>query len=413
MLCDARRAPLNEIPGTCERLTEQQLIERYPDFDKPDNKSYLVVPSFTDITARRDLFIDTELQIDRHQRAHSSKIILQKQQTHWVVQHPAPDILAESELDALYSLPFTRKPHPKTPDIPAYRMIKNSVTIARGCSGNCSFCAITRHQGAIVQSRSNASIVEECQKIAALPGFDGTISDLGGPTANLFATECMIGGCSKRDCLYPEVCRHLSIDEQRFLKLLQAVSSIEGINHLFISSGLRMELLLKTPRLLKRIAEKHTPGALKIAPEHSCNDILELMHKEPHKLLQDFVNYCRKHIENRGKKLHLVPYIISAHPGCTEKHALQLARDMKALGLVISKFQDFTPTPGTLSTAMFVTKKSRVDKGRIFVAKNSTERRKQRQVIENFFHRKKRKLAKAKSEDTNNGKNPDHSFSAT
>lgn len=238
--------PLSAIPGTCERLTGNQLVNRYPNFEKSDNKHYLVIPSYTDITTRKELFLDAELQIDKHQRAHSSKVVFQKQQTHWVVQHPAPDILAESELDALYSLPFTRKPHPKTPDIPAYRMIKNSVTIARGCSGNCSFCAITRHQGAIVQSRSNASIVEECQKIAALPDFDGTISDLGGPTANLFATECMIGGCSKRDCLYPEVCKHLSIDEQRFLKLLQAVSSIEGINHLFISSGLRMELLLKT-----------------------------------------------------------------------------------------------------------------------------------------------------------------------
>jgi uncharacterized radical SAM protein YgiQ len=382
--------PLHAIPGSCERLTQKEIEERYPDLKVAGNKEYLILPSYHDITKNIDLFLDAEHEIDRHQRAGSKKLIFQQQQNHWLVQHPASSSLTQDELDHLYSLPFTRKPSPPDYDIPAFRMIKNSVTIVRGCSGNCSFCAITRHQGAEVQSRSNTSIIEECKKIGAAPDFDGTITDLGGPTSNLFATDCVIGGCKKRDCLFPEVCKHLRIDEKRFIELLASVSSLETIKHVFISSGLRMELLLQTPELLKKIATKHTPGALKIAPEHSCNDILVLMHKEPHQLLVDFIHYCTTRIQTKGKKLNLVPYVISSHPGSTTKHAQQLAQDMKNLGLTISKFQDFTPTPGTLSTAMFVTGRSRTTGKKIFVAKNSSDRQKQRQIIEDHFHRRKR-----------------------
>ncbi|WP_163337080.1 YgiQ family radical SAM protein [Desulfopila sp. IMCC35008] len=382
--------PLHSIQGSCERLTEKELLDRYPDFSTTGNKNYLVLPSYHDITRDKNLFLDAEHEVDAHQRANSQKIVFQKQQNHWLVQHPASSPLTQNELDHLYALPFTRKAYPAGSDIPAFRMIRNSVTIVRGCSGNCSFCAITRHQGAEVQSRSNPSIVQECKRISAANDFDGTITDLGGPTANLFATRCDIGGCKKRDCLFPEVCKHLHIDEKRFLQLLDSVASIPDIKHVFVSSGLRMELLLKTPDLLKKIATKHTPGALKIAPEHSCDDILELMHKEPHQLLQEFIRYCERQIGKKGKKLNLVPYVISSHPGSTGKHASQLARDMKNLGLTISKFQDFTPTPGTLSTAMFVAERSRVTGKKIFVAKNSSDRKKQRQIIEDHFHRRKK-----------------------
>lgn len=188
-------------------------------------------------------------------------------------------------------------------------MIKDSVTIVRGCSGNCSFCAITRHQGPAIISRSRESINKECRHISKMDDFKGTISDLGGPTANLYGTHCAIGSCKKRDCLYPKPCANLKIDEDLYLDLLDDVSAIEGIKKVFISSGLRMELLLQTPRLLKRIIRSHTPGSMKIAPEHTDEELLCLMHKEPHSLLKKFVSECRKIGKEIGKKRLNLPHI--------------------------------------------------------------------------------------------------------
>ncbi len=384
---------LSGIDGTCERLTEREFNGRY--IESSGENGPLTLPSFTEITSDKQLFLKAELLMNKHERAAAKRCVAQKQQNHWVIQHPAVPLLNSAELDKLYELPFTRKPHPSTPDIPAYRMIKGSVTIVRGCSGNCSFCAITRHQGAAVESRSNESIINECKTIASGKDFDGTISDLGGPTANLFATSCRIGGCKKRDCLYPEVCKHLDIDEKRFRNLLQRVGQIEGINHLFVSSGLRMELLLRTPALFDDLVAKHIPGAMKIAPEHSVDEVLRLMHKEPHALLKEFTVFCKARQRKTGKLLHLVPYIISSHPGCTEKHALQMANDMKKLGLTISKFQDFTPTPGTLSTAMYVAERDPKSDKKLYVAKNTRERKRQRDLIEQTFYKRKRRLRKS------------------
>ncbi len=170
------------------------------------------------IQAQPHHFLEAEMEIDKHSRAYSPRIILQRQQTHWVVQHPAPRPLSPVELDALYSLPYTRRPHPANQQIPAFRMIKDSVTIVRGCSGNCSFCAITRHQGPAIISRSKESIIKECRRISQMDDFTGTISDLGGPTANLYGTHCAIGSCKKHDCLYPKPCANLKIDEEVFLR---------------------------------------------------------------------------------------------------------------------------------------------------------------------------------------------------
>lgn len=380
---------LNGITGTCERLTDRELHELYPEIDTSVKKSRqcLILPSLEEITADKKYFLDAEIDIDRHARAYSRRIVLQRQQTHWVVQHPASNPLLPEELDALYQLPYTRLPHPKHLDIPAFRMIKDSVTIVRGCSGNCSFCAITRHQGPRIVSRTPQSVYEECQEISRMDTFSGTISDLGGPTANLFGTTCAIGSCKKHDCLYPKLCPNLQIDEKLFLKLLKDVSGIKGVSHLFISSGLRMELLLQTPKLLEKIISDHTPGSLKIAPEHTEDDVLCLMHKEPHELLQRFIKKCREVGRGRKKNVELTPYIITSHPGSTVGHAKALAVSLQKLGLKVRKFQDFTPTPGTISTAMYVTGLSPDSKKPIPVPRNSAERKKQRSILEETFQK--------------------------
>jgi len=392
----ADKRPLSFIAGTCQRLTDKELQEQFPrqfaegspEMEMKSAQKFLVLPSWEKIQARQQDFLLAETEIDKHSRASSARIILQRQQSHWLVQHPAPRPLAPGELDALYSLPYTRRPHPHYDAIPAFHMIKDSVTIVRGCSGNCSFCAITRHQGPAIISRSRESIEKECRHISHMDDFTGTISDLGGPTANLYGTHCAIGSCKKRDCLYPKICTHLKIDEDLFLHLLDDVAAIDGVKNVFISSGLRMELLLRTPRLLKKILQAHTPGSLKIAPEHTDDELLCLMHKEPHALLQKFIAECRKIGRELGKKnIEFTPYVITAHPGSTPRHAEKLARDMLKLGLQIRKSQDFTPTPGTLSTAMYVTGLKPGSKEPLPVPRNQSERQLQRKILEKVVHR--------------------------
>ncbi|MGV1099116.1 YgiQ family radical SAM protein [Thiovibrio sp. JS02] len=364
------------IAGTCERLTPRELSARR--LVEP-----VVLPAWQEIQETPRLFLDAELAVDRQARAYSQRPVLQKQQAAWVLQHRPAAPLTSHELDALSALPFLRAPHPAMGEVPAFRMIKDSLTIVRGCCGNCSFCAITRHQGPIVISRSAESIVAEAKTIASQKGFSGTISDLGGPTANLYGSGCASPiPCKRHDCLYPELCRFFIINENAFLGLLEEVSRLGGVKHLFVSSGLRMELLLKTPALLKRILLEHTPGAMKIAPEHTEPEILRLMHKPGPAVLTEFLAKCREIARTHGKEVHFSPYFISAHPGCGLREMETLVARLRDLRLRVRQFQDFTPTPGTIATAMYVTGLDRENGKPLFVARTILERRRQRQVLE-------------------------------
>lgn len=379
---------ITNLDGSCERFTDSRFNELLVDCPG-DRLTYL--PSWEELSSSPTRFMDAELLIDKHMRAKSSTILVQKQKSGWVLQYPPQPSLTEEELDELYDLPFTRTPHPSAGDVPAYRMIRHSITTVRGCPGNCSFCAITRHQGPTVGSRSHRSILREAKSITTMADFSGTISDLGGPTANLYGTRCRIGGCKKHDCLYPRVCEHLQLNEQAFLTLLEDVASLEKVKHLFISSGLRMELLLKTPQLLERLVRYHTPGALKIAPEHTEKDLLEFMHKESYEILMQFVGECRRIGRKQNKKVELTPYVITGHPGSTEDDAKRLVKKMQKLGLTVRKFQDFTPTPGTLATAMQVAGCD--TKGcKIFIP-SASQKKRQRAIVESAFH-KSRQIGK-------------------
>lgn len=367
---------LQNIEGTCERLSDRELASR--SFATPP----LYLPSWDEIHRDPKKFMAAELAVDQHARSLSRAPILQQQNGMWLLQHPSPPPLTSIELDGLYELPFVRSPHPAAGDVPAYRMIRHSVTIVRGCSGNCSFCAITRHQGPVVTSRSQNSILREIEAITRTDDFTGTISDLGGPTANLFGTSCRIKQCKRHDCLHPEVCKHLEIDESSFLELLARAEKITGVKHVFISSGMRMGLLLKTRQLLERILEYHTPGAMKIAPEHTNAEVLRLMHKENSGLLEEFLTACRELGRQKNKRYNFTPYLISSHPGCTAEQMTVMARKLKQLGLQVRQFQDFTPTPGTLSTAMYVTGVDRDTGNPIHVPRSGSERKAQRRVLE-------------------------------
>jgi uncharacterized radical SAM protein YgiQ len=376
--------PLEGIAGTCVRLSEAEMVVF--ELDCAEKNQILVrLPGWDEIQADSRRFMQAERIIDRYARSRADRVLVQKQQSAWIVQYPPAEPLTSPEMDQLYELDFSRRPHPSTPDIPAYKMIKNSVTVVRGCYGNCSFCAITRHQGPRITSRTVDSVVAEVDQISSCPEFDGTITDLGGPTANLFATRCAIGSCPKHDCLYPKICKNLIFNEHLFLELLDRVADLSRVKHLFVSSGLRLELLLQTPKLLEKLIRDHTPGNLKIAPEHTEADILALMHKEGHDRLVSFVELFRKISKKLQKKAGLTPYIISAHPGCTEEHTRSMVKKMRRLGLSVRQFQDFTPTPGTLSTAMYVSGRHRDKDSPIKVARNQSDRTRQRRIIERQF----------------------------
>jgi len=378
---------LDGIAGSCERLTEVEFQTRFPDLPPKGNETCSLLPSWEEIQQDKRLFMEAERMVDIHARGCLPNLLVQRQQSAWLIQQPAAAPLTTAELDQVYELPYSRKPHPATPDIPAYRMICHSLTIVRGCSGNCSFCAITRHQGPIISSRSPQSILREVGIVSGMDNFTGVISDLGGPTANLYRTSCKVGSCRKHDCLYPKICPNLQVDEETFLNLLRDISKMAGVNHVFISSGLRMELLLKTPRLLQEIIRSHTPGAMKIAPEHTEDEVLTLMHKESHQQLIDFLHQCRQVAAGIGKKIIFTPYLISSHPGCTAKDTEAMTGKLRALDLPVKQFQDFTPTPGTLSTAMYVTGLHRDTNKPIPVARNKSERKEQRGLLEKQMQR--------------------------
>jgi uncharacterized radical SAM protein YgiQ len=367
------------IPGTCERLSPAQLAERAIEGER------VFLPSLTDLSSDVSKFLGAELTLEKHSRAGDEVSILQHQQAMWVLQNPPAENLSPAELDAVYELPYTGLPHPSAGDVPAWRMVRDSITTVRGCCGGCSFCAITRHQGAKVTSRSVDSVVREIRNLCRARHFAGTVRDLGGPTANLYGVLCAREAespCKRRDCLYPRVCRHLDLNEQRMLDLLAAASKVEGVKHVYISSGLRMELLLKTPVLLARLLEHHTPGALKIAPEHTESHVLKLMHKGAGDLLERFLAEARKVSRRLGRHLHVTPYFMASHPGCSREDMEKLHAKARQLGLDVRQFQDFTPTPGTLSTAMYVSGIDRDTLRPIFVPRRRSERRIQREALE-------------------------------
>ncbi len=372
----AANKELKGIRGTCERLTDAGLAAR-------DIGGHVLLPSFDQLRVDPKLLLDAELTVDSHARSLSQTPVIQRQKALWVLQNPPMPALGQDELDGLYELPFTRLSHPDFGDIPACRAIQSSITILRGCFGNCSFCAIARHQGAVVVSRGVDSVVREVERLSQMPWFNGTVSDLGGPTANLYGISCKkSGSCHRHDCLYPGICRNLAIDEDCFLELIDRVSGVKGVRHAFISSGLRMELLLKTPRLLERIIERHVPGVMKIAPEHTEADVLRLMHKAGPDVLSNFLKTARRVADGKGLRILFSPYFISAHPGCSLPNMETMAGKVRGMGLDVKQFQDFTPTPGTISTAMFVSGLDRDTRNPIYVARKRVERKAQRMAIE-------------------------------
>ena len=309
----------------------------------------------------------------------------------FVVQNPPAKPLTQSEMDSVYALPYMRDYHPSYKElggVPAIEEVKFSLISNRGCYGGCSFCALTFHQGRIIQTRSHESILAEANKIIWDPDFKGYIHDVGGPTANFRAPACdkqmTKGACPHKQCLFPKPCQNLKVDHSDYLKLLRKLRELPNVKKVFIRSGIRFDYLIydNDRTFLRELCEHHVSGQLKVAPEHISDAVLEKMGKPGVDVYNRFVKAYKDMNEKIGKKQYLVPYLMSSHPGSTLKEAVELAEFLRDLGYMPEQVQDFYPTPSTISTCMYYTGLDPATLKPVYVTTNPHEKAMQRALIQ-------------------------------
>ena len=322
--------------------------------------------------------------------------LVQQHGARFVVVNPPADCLTETELDQLYQLPFTRRPHPcYSEKITAFEQIRWSVTSHRGCQGGCAFCAIARHQGRRVQSRSQDSVVAEIERITHDPQFRGTISDVGGPTANMYGIDlvdeqqCL--SCQRSSCLHPAICPNLQVDTGRGARLLRRIRNIKGVKHVFVASGVRYDLLEHQADYLNELLDHHVGGLLKVAPEALSVSLLKVMRKPaPHHFAR-FIDTFRAHNRRTGKRRGIVPYLMAGHPGSTLSDMVDTALFLRQYNLRVEQVQEFTPTPGTLATCMYHTGIDPISGKTVVSSYSEKERRLQKALL--LYHQPQNRAA--------------------
>ena len=322
----------------------------------------------------------------------SAKPLIEKYgEKRYVVQNPPAMPLTTQEMDDVYELPYMRNYHPsyeKAGGVPAIAEIKFSLTSNRGCFGGCSFCALTFHQGRIVQCRSHESLVREAILMTKEPDFKGYIHDVGGPTANFRAPACQkqlkVGVCTNKQCLFPQPCKNLKADHSDYIALLRKLRSIPGVKKVFIRSGIRFDYVLADPKddFLKELCQYHISGQLRVAPEHVADPVLRMMGKPENAVYRRFVDKFYQINKRIGKEQYLVPYLMSSHPGSGLKEAVTLAEHIRDLGYMPEQVQDFYPTPSTMSTCMYYTGVEPRTLQEVYVPKNPHEKAMQRALIQ-------------------------------
>lgn len=329
-------------------------------------------------------------------KVHASRLLQETDGKFVVVNPPYPPMTTE-EIDKSFDLPYQRTPHPKYKGkrIPAYEMIKFSVNLHRGCFGGCAFCTISAHQGKFIASRSKESIIKEVKEVVKLPDFKGYLSDLGGPSANMYGMHGSnlkaCEACKRPSCIHPQICPNLNTDHSKLLEIYHAVDALPEIKKSFIGSGVRYDLLLHKSKDEKsneaarqythELICRHVSGRLKVAPEHTSDTVLRFMRKPSFKLFGEFKRIFDRINEEKGLRQQLIPYFISSHPGCTEKDMAQLAEITKKMGYKLEQVQDFTPTPMTVSTETWYTGYDPYTLERVFSAKTQQEKLAQRKYF--------------------------------
>ncbi|HXE98670.1 MAG TPA: YgiQ family radical SAM protein [Dongiaceae bacterium] len=352
----------------------------------PGDVPHVEIPSYEEISASKEKFAEAFRMAYLQQNPWSARIVTQQHGNRALVCNPPAPPLTEAEMDAVYALPFEKSPHPSYCEaIPAWEQIKTSITSHRGCFGGCAFCAITMHQGKTIQSRSKNSILAELSALTSKSWFRGTVSDIGGPTANMFGLGCdnsdAMKKCLRESCIFPEICKNLRTGDAPATSLLQAARSLEGVRHTAVSSGVRFDLLERQPAYFSELTGHHVSGLLKIAPEHLVDRVTDIMRKPGRKAFDTFLARFRAECERIGKRQYVVPYFISGHPGCTLADMLELALTLKKMGMKVEQVQDFTPTPGTIATCMFYSGLDPMTGQRVYTATSDREKGLQKALL--------------------------------
>jgi uncharacterized radical SAM protein YgiQ len=382
-----RKENIESVRGICyisKQVPEPSTYFQGPDIQLPDHK--VVVKNKDELGRMFTTFYKNSDPI-------SGKRLYQRQDTRYLVQNPPQFPLSTEEIDKIYELPFARQVHPfygKDGHVTALDTIRFSLTTHRGCYGECRFCAITVHQGRFVTSRSRSSVLREAASFNTFADFKGVISDVGGPTANMYGFECEIkkskGACFNKSCLFPKPCKHLPVNHSHQIRLLKSLQSLDGIRKVFVGSGIRYDLILKDRKFgvpyLEELIRNHVSGQFKIAPEHVQESVLTLMGKPGSDCLEAFLGLFERINRKTRKKVFLTYYLMAAHPGCTLSDMRQLKEfAIKTLRLLPQQVQIFTPSPSTFSTLMYYTGKNPFTNKNIFVEKKTAGKLKQKELI--------------------------------
>ena len=359
------------------------------------------LPSLEAVTGDPVAFAKATRLLHRETNPLNARRLVQPHGDRRVVINPPPFALSEGEMDAVHGLPYTREPHPRYSEegeIPAWRTIADSVQIMRGCFGGCTFCSITLHQGRTIQSRSEESVLAELRGLAETPGFKGHVSDLGGPTANMYRMRCSEpeteARCRRLSCVSPKVCKLLDTDHAPLVDLLRKGRAVEGVKKIHIASGIRMDLARGEPEYLDELVQHHVGGHLKVAPEHVSDTVLAKMKKPPQSTFEEFSDRFREASARAGKDQYLVPYFIASHPGSGLEEMIELAQFLKRTGHRPRQVQDFIPAPMDVATCMYHTGIDPETMEPVRVATRPSDRALQRALLqfflpENYFEVKK------------------------
>ena len=364
----------------------------------------LVLPSFEEVKADKRKFAQATKVIHQETNPLNAKTLVQFHDRQAVVCNPPALPISQEDMDRVYGLPYTRKPHPmyRGQKIPAYEVVKDSVTLMRGCFGGCTFCSITAHQGRIIQSRSQESVLAELRSMAADATFSGVVSDLGGPTANMYEMRCtrpeVEAKCKRLSCVHPTICKLLGTNHGPLVELMRQSREVPGIDNVFVASGIRMDLAQKSPEYMEELAKHHVGGHLKVAPEHTDANVLRVMKKPDSEDYQGFAEAFQNASRKAGKKQFLVPYYIASHPGSDLNAMIDLAVFLKRNGYKPDQVQDFIPAPFDIATCMYYTGLDPFTGQEVYVARHLRDRKLQRALLqffkpENYFEVRKALLA--------------------
>jgi uncharacterized radical SAM protein YgiQ len=349
----------------------------------------LELPSFDQIRTDKRAFAEATRIIHNETNPFNARQLIQRHDRRAVVCNPPALPISDAAMDAIYGLPYTRRPHPSYKEpIPAFEMIKDSITIMRGCFGGCTFCSITTHQGRIIQSRSKESILSEVRQMTKDRRFTGIVSDIGGPTANMYQMKCtrpeVEAICRRQSCVHPTICKLLGTDHEPLLQLMKEARKTKGIKKILVASGIRMDLARRSPRYIRDLSRHHVGGHLKVAPEHIDPTVLARMRKPSNDDFEKFAESFSDESRKAGKKQYLVPYFIASHPGSDLDAMIDLAVFLKRNGYKPDQVQDFIPAPFDVATAMYYTGIDPFTKKSVHIAKHLRDRKLQRALMQFF-----------------------------